>query len=210
MRHELEMLLIGLTGSIGMGKSTIAARFAEQGVPVIDADEVVHDLYEGEAVAPIEAAFPGTTAEGRVDRGKLSQQLMADQEGFKRLEAIVHPLVYQAERRMLQEHADSGAGLAVLEVPLLFETGGDARVDVTVVVSAPEDVQRERVLAREGMTADKFGAIRARQLAETEKRRRADFIVETHLTIPESYAQVDAIIDALRVRRGTAFQRLWR
>lgn len=204
------MLLIGLTGSIGMGKSTIAARFAEQGVPVIDADEVVHDLYEGEAVAPIEAAFPGTTAEGRVDRGKLSQQLMADQEGFKRLEAIVHPLVYQAERRMLQEHADSGAGLAVLEVPLLFETGGDARVDVTVVVSAPEDVQRERVLAREGMTADKFGAIRARQLAETEKRRRADFIVETHLTIPESYAQVDAIIDALRVRRGTAFQRLWR
>lgn len=204
------MLLIGLTGSIGMGKSTIAARFAEQGVPVIDADEVVHDLYEGEAVAPIEAAFPGTTAEGRVDRGKLSQQLMADQEGFKRLEAIVHPLVYQAERRMLQEHADSGAGLAVLEVPLLFETGGDARVDVTVVVSTPEDVQRERVLAREGMTADKFGAIRARQLAETEKRRRADFIVETHLTIPESYAQVDAIIDALRVRRGTAFQRLWR
>lgn len=204
------MLLIGLTGSIGMGKSTIAARFAEQGVPVIDADEVVHDLYEGEAVAPIEAAFPGTTAEGRVDRGKLSQQLMADQEGFKRLEAIVHPLVYQAERRMLQEHADSGAGLAVLEVPLLFETGGDARVDVTVVVSAPEDVQRERVLAREGMTADKFRAIRARQLAETEKRRRADFIVETHLTIPESYAQVDAIIDALRVRRGTAFQRLWR
>jgi len=203
------MLLIGLTGSIGMGKSTIAKRFIARGVPVIDADQVVHDLYEGEAVAPIEDAFPGTTAQGRVDRGKLSQQLLADPAGFKRLEAIVHPLVHQAERRTLQEHADAGADLAVLEVPLLFETGGDARVDVTVVASAPEDVQRERVLAREGMTAEKFETIRARQLSEAEKRRRADFIVETHLTIPESYAQVDQIIDALRVRRGTAFKRLW-
>jgi len=203
------MLLIGLTGSIGMGKSTIAKRFIERGVPVIDADQVVHDLYEGEAVAPIEDAFPGTTAQGRVDRGKLSQQLLADPAGFKRLEAIVHPLVHQAERRTLQEDADAGADLAVLEVPLLFETGGDARVDVTVVASAPEDVQRERVLAREGMTAEKFETIRARQLSEAEKRRRADFIVETHLTIPESYAQVDQIIDALRVRRGTAFKRLW-
>lgn len=203
------MLLIGLTGSIGMGKSTIAKRFIERGVPVIDADQVVHDLYEGEAVAPIEDAFPGTTAQGRVDRAKLSQHLLADPAGFKRLEAIVHPLVHQAERRTLQEHADAGAELAVLELPLLFETGGDARVDVTVVASAPEDVQRERVLAREGMTAAKFEAIRARQLPEAEKRRRADFIVETHLTIPESYAQVDQIIDALRVRRGTAFKRLW-
>lgn len=203
------MLLIGLTGSIGMGKSTIAKRFAEQGVPVVDADQVVHDLYEGEAVAPIEAAFPGTTTDGRVDRVKLSQQLMDDPAGFKRLEAIVHPLVHQAERRALQDHAAAGAELAVLEVPLLFETGGDARVDVTVVVSAPEDVQRERVLAREGMTAEKFDAIRSRQLPEAEKRRRADFIVETHLTIPESYAQVDLIIDALRMRRGTAFKRLW-
>ena len=203
------MLLIGLTGSIGMGKSTIAKRFIERGVPVIDADRVVHDLYEGAAVAPIEDAFPGTTAQGRVDRGKLSQHLLADPAGFKRLEAIVHPLVHEAERRALQEHADAGAELAVLEVPLLFETGGDARVDVTVVASAPEDVQRERVLAREDMTAAKFEAIRARQLPEAEKRRRADFIVETHLTIPESYAQVDQIIGALRVRRGTAFKRLW-
>jgi dephospho-CoA kinase len=203
------MLLIGLTGSIGMGKSTIAKRFAEQGVPVVDADQVVHDLYEREAVALIEAAFPGTTTDGRVDRVKLSQKLMADPARFKRLEAIVHPLVYQAERRALQDHAAAGAELAVLEVPLLFETGGDARVDVTVVVSAPEDVQRERVLAREGMTAEKFDAIRSRQLPEAEKRRRADFIVETHLTIPDSYAQVDLIIDALRMRRGTAFKRLW-
>jgi dephospho-CoA kinase len=203
------MLLIGLTGSIGMGKSTIAKRFAEQGVPVVDADQVVHDLYEREAVALIEAAFPGTTTDGRVDRVKLSQKLMADPARFKRLEAIVHPLVYQAERRALQDHAAAGAELAVLEVPLLFETGGDARVDVTVVVSAPEDVQRERVLAREGMTAEKFDAIRSRQLPEAEKRRRADFIVETHLTIPDSYAQVDLIIDALQMRRGTAFKRLW-
>lgn len=203
------MLLIGLTGSIGMGKSTIAERFAERGVPVIDADKVVHDLYEGGAVQPIEAAFPGTTGEGRVDRAKLSQQLMADTDGFKRLEAIVHPMVHAAERQLLKDHAAAGAGLAVLEVPLLFETGGDARVDVTVVVSAPTQVQRERVMARDGMTDAKFEAIRSRQLAEVEKRRRADFIVDTHLTIPESYAQVDAIVDALRVRRGTAFQRLW-
>jgi len=203
------MLLIGLTGSIGMGKSTIAKRFVECDVPVIDADQLVHDIYVGEAVQPIEAAFPGTTALGRVDRKKLSAQLMADPSGFKRLEKIVHPLVHAAERQMLKDQAEAGAELAVLEVPLLFETGGDGRVDVTVVVSAPADVQRERVMAREGMTAEKFEAIRSRQLPEVEKRRRADFIVETHLTIPESYAQVDAIIDALRVRRGTAFQRLW-
>lgn len=203
------MLLVGLTGSIGMGKSTIAMRFAEQGLPVIDADKVVHDLYEGDAVAPIEEAFPGSTTAGKVDRAKLSQQLMEDPDGFKRLEEIVHPLVHAAERRQLKAHAEAGASLAVLEVPLLFETGGDGRVDVTVVVTAPAEVQRERVMAREGMTAEKFEAIRARQLPEVEKRRRADFIVETHLTIPESYAQVDAIIDALRVRRGTAFQRLW-
>lgn len=203
------MLLIGLTGSIGMGKSTIAKRFVEQNVPVIDADKVVRDLYEGDAVEPIEAAFPGSTTAGKVDRTKLSTQLMDDPGGFKRLEEIVHPLVHAAERRQLKAHAEVGAELAVLEVPLLFETGGDGRVDVTVVVSAPAEVQRDRVMAREGMTSEKFEAIRARQLPEVEKRRRADFIVETHLTIPESYAQVDAIIDALRVRRGTAFQRLW-
>jgi dephospho-CoA kinase len=203
------MLLIGLTGSIGMGKSTIAKRFVEQNVPVIDADKVVRDLYEGDAVEPIEAAFPGSTTAGKVDRTKLSAQLMDDPGGFKRLEEIVHPLVHEAERRQLKAHAKVGAELAVLEVPLLFETGGDGRVDVTVVVSAPAEVQRERVMAREGMTSEKFEAIRARQLPEVEKRRRADFVVETHLTIPESYAQVDAIIDALRMRRGTAFQRLW-
>ena len=203
------MLLIGLTGSIGMGKSTIAKRFVELGVPVIDVDQVVHDLYAAEAVELIEAAFPGTTALGRVDRVKLSSLLMADPSGFKRLEKIVHPLVHAAERQMLQDHAAAGAGLAVLEVPLLFETGGDARVDVTVVVSASAEVQRERVMARDGMTEEKFEAIRSRQLPEVEKRRRADFIVETHLTIAESYAQVDAIVDALRERRGTAFHRLW-
>ena len=204
------MLVIGLTGSIGMGKSTIAQRFRDRGVPVIDADKVVHDLYEGEAVTPIEAAFPGTTANGRVDRARLSERLMADPAGFKVLEDIVHPLVFEAERRELQAQSEAGERLAVLEVPLLFETGGDARVDFTVVLSAPADLQRERVLAREGMTEAKFEAIRARQLPEVEKRRRADFIVDTGLTIPESWAQVDRIVDALKVRRGTAYERLWR
>lgn len=203
------MLLIGLTGSIGMGKSTIAQRFRDRGVPVIDADKVVHDLYEGAAVAPVEAAFPGTTRDGRVDRAELSAQLMADPAGFKTLEAIVHPLVFEAERRELDAYAKAGERLAVLEVPLLFETGGDARVDVTVVVSAPAEVQRERVLAREEMTAAKFEAIRARQLPEVEKRRRADFVVDTGLTIPESWAEVDRIVDALMIRRGTAYERLW-
>ena len=203
------MLLIGLTGSIGMGKSTIARRFAEKGVPVVDADQVVHDLYEGAAVAPIEAAFPGTTAGGAVDRQKLTAALMQDDGGFKRLEAIVHPLVNAAERQALSEHFHSGVPMAVLEIPLLFETGGDARLDYVVVVSAPADVQRERVMARPGMTADKFEAIRARQTPDEEKRRRADFVVDTGLAVEESYAQVDRLLEALRERRGTAYQRFW-
>lgn len=204
------MLLIGLTGSIGMGKSTIAKHFSSRGVPVVDADRVVHDLYRGEAVAPIEAAFPGSTADGAVDRAALSAQLMADPSGFKRLEAIVHPLVHEAERAQLLVYAESGSHMAILEIPLLFETEGDARVDYVVVVSAPASVQRRRVMARPGMTAEKFEAILARQVSDAEKRRRADFVVDTGLAVEESYAQVDRIINALGQRRGTAFERLWR
>ena len=205
------MLLIGLTGSIGMGKSTIAKRFAENGVPVVDADQVVHDLYNGgAAVDPIEEAFPGSVVDGQVDRARLSAALMKDAGGFKRLEAIVHPLVHQAERELLSASAQDGAKMAVLEIPLLFETGGQARVDYTVVVSAPSDIQRERVLARPGMTPEKLDAILSRQTPDAEKRLLADFVVDTGLAVEESYAQVDQIIEALRERKGTAFDRLWR
>jgi dephospho-CoA kinase len=203
------MLVIGLTGSIGMGKSTVAERFRQLGIPVCDADEIVRELYEGAAVAAIEAAFPGTTSDGKVDRVKLGQAVLHDPHGLKRLEAIVHPMVQAAEREFLHKAAEQGAQMAVLEVPLLFETGGDARVDVTIVVSAPPEVQRERVLARPGMTASKLEAILARQMPDSEKRRRADFVVDTGVTIEESHAQVDAIVEQLRNRGGRAYQQFW-
>jgi dephospho-CoA kinase len=203
------MIVIGLTGSIGMGKSTVAERFRQLGIPVCDADAVVHELYEGAAVAPIEAAFPGTTSGGKVDRVKLGQAVLKDPHGLKRLEAIVHPMVQAAEREFLRKAAEQGAQMAVLEVPLLFETGGDARVDVTIVVSAPPEVQRERVLARPGMTPSKLEAILARQMPDSEKRRRADFVVDTGVTIEESHAQVDAIVERLRNRGGRAYQQFW-
>lgn len=208
------MLVIGLTGSIGMGKSTIAARFRELRLTVIDADAEVHKLYSGAAVAPIEAAFPGTAVTSpdgtrSVDRARLSAALLADPSSFERLEAIVHPLVQAAEAAWLKAAHDSGAAMAVLEVPLLFETGGDQRCDVTVVVSAPAEVQRQRVLARPGMTADKLAAILSRQLPDDEKRARADFVVDTGTSITESQAAVDAIVEALRGRRGMAYASYW-
>ncbi len=203
------MIIIGLTGSIGMGKSTVAERFRQLGVPVCDADALVHELYEGEAVEPIEAAFPGTTSGGKVDRVKLSQAVLGDPRGLKRLESIVHPLVQAAEREFLRKAAEQGARMAVLEIPLLFETGGNARVDVTVVVSAPPEVQRQRVLQRPGMTPAKLDAILARQMPDAEKRRRADFVVDTGGSIEESYAQVDAIVAALQNRGGKAYQQFW-
>jgi len=203
------MLMIGLTGSIGMGKSTIAKRFPALGVSVIDADQVVHDLYSGAAVGPVEAAFPGVSVDGKIDRAKLSAILLQDGGLFKNLEAIVHPLVHQAQRDLMMGYHDAGEAMAVLENPLLFEMGGDARVDYTVVVSAGSVVQRERGLAREGMTDEKFKAILARQVPDEEKRRRADFVVDTSRTIEASYAEVDDIVAALRLRNGTAYQRLW-
>ena len=191
------MFILGLTGSLGMGKSTTARFFIEEGVPVHDADAVVHRLYEGEAVAAIEAAFPGTTADGKVDRNKLAARVLGDGAALARLEAIVHPLVHQAERRLLAQAQAGGAKVAVLDIPLLFETGGDARVDAVVVVSAPAEVQRSRVLERPGMSVQKLEAILAKQMPDAEKRRRADFVVDTSRGFEDARAQVRAILDAV-------------
>ncbi len=191
------MFILGLTGSLGMGKSTTAGFFAEAGVPVHDADAVVHRLYEGEAVAAIEAAFPGTTASGKVDRIKLAARVLDDPEALRRLEAIVHPLVRAAEARFLAEAQASGAQVVVLDIPLLLETASHHRVDAVVVVSAPPDTQRQRVLERPGMTPDKLDALLARQMADSEKRRLADFVVDTSRGLDAARAQVQEILRAV-------------
>ena len=191
------MFIIGLTGSLGMGKSTAARFFAEQGVPVHDADAVVHQLYDGEAAAAIEAAFPGTVTNGKVDRSKLAALALADPAALKKLEAIVHPLVLAAERKLIAEAQLRGEKLVVLDIPLLLETGGDQRVVAVVVVSAPAELQRSRVLGRAGMTGEKLDAILARQMPDAEKRRRADFVVDTSGEFDATRAQVRAIIDAV-------------
>jgi dephospho-CoA kinase len=188
------MFILGLTGSLGMGKSATAKMFADEGVPVHDADAVVHHLYEADAVPLIEAAFPGTTADGKVDRDKLSRQVLGDAAAIKRLESIVHPLVGAARDRFLAEAERKGAAVAVLDIPLLFETGGDTRCDAVVVVSAPADVQRSRSLDRPGMTEQKFAAILAKQLPDAEKRARADFVVDTSKGFEAARAQVRDIL----------------
>ncbi len=206
------MLIIGLTGSIGMGKSTAAARIRTLGVPVCDADSIVHKMYKtgGAAVAPIAAAFPGTMSEdGGIDRQKLAAALLADGSAYTRLEAIVHPLVVQAEREFLHVKAGKGMEKVVLEIPLLFETGGNERVDVTIVVSAPPEIQRSRVLERAGMTPEKLDQILSRQMSDEDKRSRADFVVDTSRSIPETEAQIDRIMAQLSGRKGTAFARHW-
>jgi dephospho-CoA kinase len=173
------MIILGLTGSIGMGKSTTATLFAEAGVPVYDADATVHMLYEGEAVSAIEAAFPGTTVDGKVDRNKLSARVVHDPAAIKRLEQIVHPMLGASRQKFLDDAERSGAAVAVVDVPLLFETGGEKRVDAVVVVTTTPELQRQRILARDNMTSEKLDAILARQLPDAEKRRRADFVVDT-------------------------------
>ena len=193
------MIILGLTGSIGMGKSTTAKFFAEAGVPVHDADAVVHRLYEGEATAAIEAAFPGTTANGKVDRAKLSR-VLNDPVAIKKLEQIVHPLVAQARDKFLSDAERSGATVAVLDVPLLFETEGDARCDAVVVVSAPADVQRARAFVRPGMTEDKLAAILAKQTPDAEKRRRADFVVDTSKGFAHAQGQVRDILKVVATK----------
>jgi dephospho-CoA kinase len=173
------MIILGLTGSIGMGKSTTAKLFAEAGVPVYDADATVHMLYEGEAVPSIEAAFPGTTADGKVDRARLSARVVHDPAAIRQLEGIVHPMLGASRHKFLRDAEQSGAAVAVVDVPLLFETGGEKRVDAVVVVTTTPEIQRARILARDNMTAEKLDAILARQLPDAEKRRRADFVVDT-------------------------------
>jgi dephospho-CoA kinase len=194
-------LLIGLTGSIGMGKTATAKLFAELGIPVYDSDAAVHRLYEpgGAAVASIEEAFPGTVKAGRVDRVELSRRVGGDEAAFKRLEAIVHPLV-AAEQRLFMERT-AGAEMVVQDIPLLFETGGHARMDAVVVVSAPADVQRKRVLEREGMTPEKLDHILGRQMPDAEKRAKAHFVVETDKGRDHAFEQVKAVVAALKANR---------
>lgn len=192
------MIVLGLTGSIGMGKSTAADFFGESGVPVHDADAVVHRLYAGEAVAAIEAAFPGTTRDGAVDRARLSAHVLGDPLALKRLEAIVHPLVRRDEERFLAEAEAAGAEIAVLNIPLLFESGGNRRCDAIVVVSAPAEMQRERVMSRPGMTEEKFAHLLAQQVPDAEKRRRADFVVDSSKDFDSTRAQVRAILRAAK------------
>lgn len=189
--------IIGLTGSIGMGKSTVAQIFADAGIPVFDADAEVRILQGpgGELVPAIEAAFPGSTGPHGVDRDRLGQQVFADKEALARLEAIVHPAVAARRAAFLDEHHDKRAVL--FDIPLLFERGGHESVDVIVVVSAPEDVQRARVLARPSMTAEKFDHIHGLQLHDSEKRARADHVIDTGTTLEETRAQVTALIASL-------------
>ncbi len=196
------MFLLGLTGSIGMGKSTTAAMFRELGAPVHDADAAVHRLYAGRAAPLIEEAFPGVVRNGVVDRGMLSQRIIGDAIAMKRLESIVHPLVREEEDAFRARALKSGAAIAVLDIPLLFETGGERRVDAVVVVTAPAEVQRARVLARAGMTVDRFEQLLARQMPDAEKRRRAHFLVDTGRGMASARRQVSDILKALAGAQG--------
>ncbi len=204
------MLIVGLTGSIGMGKSTVAGMFRKRGIPVFDADAEVHRLYAGEAVPQIEAAFPGTTANGVVDRAKLAAALASNAESFRTLEKIVHPLVAAAERHFLHKAHDRGEKVVVLEVPLLLEVGRHLHVDSVVVVSAPAHHQRARVLERPGMTDARLDALLERQLSDAEKRRHADYVVDTGVALADTETQVDAILAELATRPAHAYSRHWR
>ncbi|WP_319497100.1 dephospho-CoA kinase [uncultured Cohaesibacter sp.] len=194
------MIKIGLTGSIGMGKTTTGQMFVDRGCPLHDADAVVHRLYKGAAVPLIEAEFPGTTGPLGVDRAALSSRVIGNPEAMKRLETIIHPLVRQQEREFYEQARADGIEMVVLDIPLLFETGAEDRVDVVVVVSADADTQRQRVLARPGMTVAKFEAIKAKQMPDEEKRSRADYIVDTGRGLDAAVAQVDAILEDIKRR----------
>ena len=191
------MIVLGLTGSVGMGKSTTATMFAAESVPVFDAVADVHRLYDGEAVPLIETAFPGTTADGRVVRERLAARVFADPQALARLESIVHPPVRAAEKAFLADAAAKGANVAVLNIPLLFETGADQRVDAILVVTAPADVQKARIFARPNMTEEKFKAMLSRQMDDSEKRRRADFLIDTSHGPERARAEVRAVLKQL-------------
>lgn len=203
------MLIIGLTGSMGMGKSTAAAQFRALGIGVFDADAAVHRLYDGPLTAEIEAVFPGTTVAGKVDRGLLSAELLRAPSRIHELEQIVHPRVREEERAFLAAEHARGARMAVLEIPLLFESGVDGSVDVVVVVSAPHHVQRDRLLERSGMSEAKLTQLLSRQMADDKKRSRADFIVDTSGPVEACHAQIEDIVTNLAGRRGTAYARFW-
>ena len=191
------MIVLGLTGSIGMGKSATAKMFAEAGVPVHDSDETVHRLYAGKAAPLVEAAFPGTTQAGVVDRVKLGQQVLGDPAALTKLETIVHPLVRADADAFLAKHRAAGAPIAVLDIPLLFETGGRDRVDKVVVVTASPEIQRARVLARPGISEEKFLSILAKQVSDAEKRRQADFVIDTGHGFEAARKAVEAVIGEL-------------
>ncbi|KAA3510587.1 dephospho-CoA kinase [Agrobacterium rosae] len=195
------MITIGLTGSIGMGKSTTAQLFAQEGIAICDSDAVVHQLYENEAASLIEDAFRGTTEAGRVNREKLGQILRQNPANFAKLEQLVHPLVRSKQDEFLERERQNGSAFALLDIPLLFETGAETRVDVIVVVSCAPDIQRQRVLSRPGMSEEKFQMILARQRPDEEKRKRADFIIDTGRGLEDARVQVQAVLVALRTRR---------
>src|SRR5258706_14650796 len=201
------MIVAGLTGSIGMGKSTIAAYLRDRSIPVLDADKIVHDLYAHEAVPLIEAVFPGTTKNSAVVRTALAEQVLASETALKKLEAIIHPLVRAKEWRFLLAHQDKGADLAVLEIPLLFETGSHLLFDAIVVVSAPAEAQRKRLMTRPGMTIEKFEAIVARQWPDAIKREKADFVVDTGVPLADTHRQIDAVLEEIFKRPPLAYQR---
>jgi len=191
------VIVLGLTGSVGMGKSTTAQMFVAEGVPMFDADAAVHRLYAGEAAPLIEREFPGTTSNGAVDREKLSAHVVGKPEALARLEKLVHPLVGKLRAEFMHEAQQSGAKAVLLDIPLLFETGDPSKFDAVIVVSAPPEVQRERVLARPGMTAEKFEAILKRQLPDSEKRARADFVIDTGQGLEFARKQVKEVLAAV-------------
>ncbi len=196
------MLRVGLTGSIGMGKSTTADMFRAEGVAVLDSDQLVHDLYKGPAAAEIEHVFPGVVVNGVVDRQRLAARVLDDPAALKRLEAIVHPMVWAARDALIEERRNAGDRIVVFDIPLLFETGAEKDFDVIVVVTAPEDVQKARVLARDGMTAEKFASILSKQTPDSEKRARADFVVHTDRGLDAAREEVRNIIKALDAQLG--------
>lgn len=204
------MLLVALTGSIGMGKTETAKMFARLGIPVYDADAEVHKLYEkgGAGVGPIGAAFEGVVRDGAIDREALSKHVVGNPEQMKKLESIIHPLVGQVHRQWIAAQAEAKVPMVVLDIPLVFETGGEKRVDVVVVVSAPADLQRERVLARPGMTVEKFEGILAKQVPDAEKRARADFVIETHRGLDDAFEQVKKVVGDLKGRKGKVWTAL--
>lgn len=202
------MLIIGLTGSIAMGKSTVAKMLLDNGIPMISADQIVHDLYEDEAVPILEKAFPGSTENNQVNREKLLSLLLKEEDGFKKLETLIHPLVRQKEWEFIKENKENSSDLVAIEIPLLFETGAEKLMDVVLLASAPAEVQKQRVMARPGMTTEKFKTLLAKQMPDAEKRKKADFIVDTSCSLSETEDQLKEIIVSLKNKQPKAYD-LW-